>query len=205
MMKEEYINQIVNEVNASAIKNQSLKDDLIDHICCLVEEHLKSGDNFDVALNKAYEQTCPNGIDEIEKEAIFLINYSKILLLKRITYIIGFIAAASLSIGILMKLIYAPYSNMLLALGAVGLIFLFMPLLLVGRVKKIANKVLSERLKWITGLSSMLVFAFSLTFKMLHLQGAVLLLALSFILFSFGFLPFLFFRMYRKSLDEAVD
>jgi hypothetical protein len=39
--------------------------------------------------------------------------------------------------------------------------------------------------------------------KLQHLMGAAFMLGLSFLVFGFGFLPFLFFRMYKKSVEEV--
>ena len=57
-------------------------------------------------------------------------------------------------------------------------------------------------MKWIFGILSIALLVAAISMKMLHLMGAALLLMLGFLVFGFGFLPFLFFRMYKKSVDE---
>jgi hypothetical protein len=60
---------------------------------------------------------------------------------------------------------------------------------------------LSDKLKFILGSISRLVMAIAIAFKILHLPGADQLLILGTGLFTFGFLPFLFFSMYKKSIS----
>ncbi len=203
MIQAEHEDQIIQQVEASNIKNQSLQADLIDHLCCLVELEMKRGLDFTNAYEEALNQTAPNGLDEIEKETIFLLNYSKIIFMKRLTYALGYLSALSWAVGIFFKLMHLPGTILLLYTGGSGLAFIFLPLLLVNRFKKSTTKLLSERLKWILGVASGFMFMLASWMKFGHLMGANIVLALSFFVFGFGFLPFLFFRMYKKSVTEV--
>ncbi|MEQ6167540.1 MULTISPECIES: hypothetical protein [unclassified Ekhidna] len=202
MIAEEHEDRIIGEVNQSAIKDQALKDDLIDHFCCLVEIEMDNGHSFEVAMEKAYQQTAPNGLEEIQKETIFLLNYSKIMFMKRLMYVVGYLFTVTWMAGIAFKLLHLAGASVLLGIGALGLAFIFIPMFLINRYKNFAREVLSERLKWIFGGISFLLLVTSITMKLLHLMGAGLMLGLSFLVFGLGFLPFLFFRMYKKSVDE---
>ncbi|MEM6828923.1 MAG: hypothetical protein AAGA66_10075 [Bacteroidota bacterium] len=202
MILPEYEERIIRHVETSEISNQSLKEDLIDHLCCLVEMELKAGNDFNDAYEKALQQTAPNGLNEIQNETIFLLNYSKIMLMKRLTYVLGYIFALAWVIGIFFKLMHLPGATILMFSGGTGLAFIFFPLLLINRFKKSATKLLSERLKWVFGVASVIIFMIASWMKFAHLMGAGVILAFSFLVFGFGFLPFLFFRMYKKSVDE---
>ncbi|MEQ8905902.1 hypothetical protein [Ekhidna sp.] len=202
MIAEEYEDRIIEEVEKSTIKNQTLKDDLIDHFCCLVEIEMDRGSSFEKALEKAYLQTAPNGLEEIQRETIFLLNYSKIMFMKRLMYVVGYLFTVTWIAGIAFKLLHLAGAGVLLGIGALGLAFIFIPMFLINRYKNFAREVLSERLKWIFGGISFLLLVTSITMKLLHLMGAGLMLGLSFLIFGIGFLPFLFFTMYKKSVDE---
>lgn len=202
MIAAKYEEEIIKKINSSSIKDQALKDDLIDHLCCLVEINMGKGSSFEDALNMAYHQTAPNGLDEIQQETIFLLNYGKIMFMKRFTYSTGYLFALISMIGIAFKLMHWPAATLLSFIGGSGLVFIFLPLILINRFKAQANRVLSERMKWILGVLSGMLFMLASYMKVLHLQGAAIILMLSFLLFGFGYLPFLFFRMYKKSLNE---
>lgn len=202
MIGEEHEQLIIDAVEKSQIRNQSLKDDLIDHLCCMAEIHMEKGAAFQDALQAALVQTAPNGLNEIEKETIFLLNYSKIILMKRLTYISGYLFSLVWVGGALFKVLHLAGAGEMLTIGGVGLAFIFFPLLIINRYKNLAREVLSERLKWILGGISLLLLILSISMKLLHLMGAGLLLSISFLVFGFGFLPFFFFRMYKKSVAE---
>lgn len=202
MISAEYEERIIQEINGSGIKNQALKDDLIDHFCCLVEIEMEKGCSFEMALQKAYSQTAPNGLEEIQQETIFLFNYSKIMFMKRLTYAAGYLFALTWIVGIFFKIMHLPGAMVLMFGGGSGLAFIFLPMLLVNKYKQIAREVMTERLKWILGFASLFLFMIASWMKFAHLQGAAMMVSISFLIFGFGFLPFLFFRMYKKSVEE---
>ncbi len=202
MITEEQEQVIIDQVESSKISNQSLKEDLIDHLCCLTEIQMDKGASFEDALKVAQVQTAPNGLSEIEKETIFLLNYSKIIFMKRLTYLSGYLFSLIWAAGAIFKTLHLPGASEMLTGGGIGLVFIFFPLLMINKYKYLAREVLSERLKWILGGITLGLLILSISMKLLHLMGAGEMLAISFLFFGFGFLPFFFFRMYRKSVEE---
>jgi len=202
MISDEQVDFIAEEIRKANVKNEALRDDLIDHMCCLVEIDMDRGVPFEEAYQRAYHQTSPNGYGEIQQETVFLLNYNKIMNMKRLTYISGFAFTLSLTAGVFLKLLHLPGAPALLAIGMCGILFVFLPMLIVLRYKQLAVQVLSERLKWIFGVLSFVLFMVASWMKLTHLMGAGVMLGLSFFVFGFGFLPFLFFRMYKASIEK---
>ncbi len=203
MISEEFEERIIEEIESSGIRSQALKDDLIDHFCCLVEMFMAKGNDFERSLALAYEQTAPNGLDEIQKETIFLLNYSKIMFTKRLIYVSGYLFSILWITGALFKILHLQGAGFLLGVGGIGLALIFFPLLFLSRYKFWVREVLSERLKWIIGSISIMLLVIAISMKMLQLMGAAFMLGASFLVFGFGFLPFLFFKMYHRSLNEV--
>ena len=85
--------------------------------------------------------------------------------------------------------------------GFMGFIFVYVPLLAFDRYKANIRWMLSDKLKFILGSISGLLMTIAIAFKILHLPGADQLLLSGTGLFTFGFLPFLFFTMYKKSIS----
>jgi hypothetical protein len=56
----------------------------------------------------------------------------------------------------------------------------------------------------LAGVTSSVSVGISLLFKLWHLQGADHLLAGGVLLFAFGFLPLLFFSLYKRALATPV-
>ncbi len=197
----EQVAAIKHVIGQSAITIDTLKDDLLDHLCCIVERKMEKGLGFETSLKEALLELAPDGLDEIQRETIFLLNSTKIMLMKKIMYSIGLITSISMSIGLTLKFLHWPGSEELFTYGFVGFLLLFLPMLAIDRYKHNLSKSLSEKLRIGLGYLSAFLLVFSIAFKVFHLTGANLLLLSGMCIFSFGFLPFLFFNMYKKSLS----
>jgi biotin transporter BioY len=120
--------------------------------------------------------------------------------MKRIMYLIGLLASMATSLGLIFRILNWPGGMELIIGGTFGFTFLFLPMLALNHYKSEVHRELSERVKLVLGYASAILFATSVLFKIMHLQGADILLLLSGLVFAFGFLPFLFFRMYKQSV-----
>jgi len=202
MIDDKYVDQIIERIDNSNIKRKELKDDLIDHFCCLIEMDMKKGVDFEQAYNRAYEQTCPNGFDEIQRETVILLNYKLLLIMKKVTFLSGFIFSAAFTLGAGLKVLHLPGAGVLLILGMAGLVGIFLPMLIINHFKRNLKTLMSEKIQWILGSLSISMMTVGSVFKAMHWQGAGILLALGILLFVFGFLPVLFFKLYRQSLQR---
>jgi hypothetical protein len=205
MITDEQFSFISQKIKHSDIAAKEIQDDLIDHFCCMVEIEMQRGKSFEEAYQNAYQQTTPNGFEEIQQETFFLLNHKKIILMKQFTYISGYLFALSTTVGAFFKVMHFPGANIMLFSGLLGLSFIFLPLLLVNKFKDKVFNVMSEKLKWIFGTASMMLILLGSGFKILHLQGAMVIFGLGMISFGILFLPFLFFRMYKSSQEEAFN
>ena len=202
MIEEQYVDRIMYEIDGSTIRRKELKDDLVDHFCCLVEMDMKKGVGFDEAYQRAYKQTCPNGFDEIQRETVVLLNYKLLMLMKRATFISGFLFSAMFTAGAIMKVLHLPGSALLLMLGMLGLAGFFLPLLVINHFKRNLKTLLSEKLQWFFGCISLVAMGVGSVFKAMHCPGAAMLLGLGGIIFISAFLPILFYKLYKRSLQE---
>lgn len=200
-LSEEQVDYIREAIEQSGITLDSLKEDLLDHLCCVVEHEITKGLSFEEAYAKALHQVCPNGMGEIQRETIFLLNFTKIIRMKKFMYAIGLLASISVSIGWLMTLLHWPGGQNLFNYGFLALVLVFVPMLAFDRYKVNISQVLSERLKLILGFASAFLTGLGVVFKLLHLMGANIIFTLGVLLFAFGFLPFLFFRMYKNAVE----
>ncbi|MEM9987114.1 MAG: hypothetical protein AAF804_18625 [Bacteroidota bacterium] len=188
-------------VDAQGLKLRTLRDDVIDHLCCVMETELSKGKSFEQSLDKALADLAPNGLMGMQDQTIFLLNSKRILFMKKLMYSIGFLGSLTLTAGVTFKLLRLPYATELFTVGFLTLLLVFIPLLAIDRYKVALSKALSVRLKIILGAVAAGVTGLSGLFKLLHLQGADLLLMLGALVFAFGFLPFYYFTMYQQSVD----
>ena len=199
-VSQEQIASIHGVIEHSSITIDTLKDDLLDHLCCVVEVKMTKGSGFEISLKEALDELAPDGLNAIQLETIFLLNSTKIMRMKKIMYSIGLITSLSMTMGITFKFLHLAGSEELFTYGFVGFLLLFLPMLAIDRYKHNLGKSLSEKLRIGLGYLSAFLIVFSIAFKLFHLDGANLLLLSGMCVLSFGFLPFLFFNMYKKSL-----
>ncbi len=89
---------IEQELRESGLDHLPLFDEMVDHICCMVEANLNLGCSFQEAKQLAFEKLGPKEINEYQKQTDFLLQQNKILM-KRITVAVCFIAGACLMIS----------------------------------------------------------------------------------------------------------
>lgn len=118
-LTNEQIQFIKEKINSSKIQSQELKDDLIDHFCCFIEDEIAKGSDFNSAYEKAYTIICPDGFEELENETFFLFNYKKLKSMKRIIYISAYLSAFIFASSIVFKIQHWPYTRYMLISSAV--------------------------------------------------------------------------------------
>ncbi len=192
---------IADFVDAQGLTLPSLRDDVIDHLCCVIEQDLHKGKPFDQLLQAAVLDLAPHGLKDIQTQTVFLLNSKRIIVMKKLMYLVGFLGAITLTAGVTLKLLNIPWGYELFSVGFLTLLLGFIPLLALDRYKVAISKALTERLKIILGAAAAVMVGLSGVFKILHLQGAEALLMLGAIVFAVGFLPFFFFTMYKRSVS----
>lgn len=188
-------------VRQSGIRNPDLQNDVVDHLCCAIEIKMAGGAELQTALDEAAAELAPEGLIRIQDETVFLLNSTKIIRMKKVTYTIGALSAMSFVLGWCFGMMHWLGARELSIFGLLGFVLLYVPLLIIDRFKTKIRWVLSEKLKFILGAISGLLLTGAVFFKILHLPGADQLLLLGTGLFTFGFLPFLFFTMYKNSVS----
>ena len=178
-----------------------MKDDLIDHFCCAIEEEMKKGENFQKSYDKAYHNICPDGFDEIQRETIFLLTYKKIKVMKRLLYVTGYLTAIGITTTICLKSTQTSGGAIALFVSFLLLMFLFLPSLFLNLYKRELTKTFTNKLMYIFGFIGILFLVASLLFKFMHWGRVSFFLLTSMAILNFVVFPFLFYKMYRKSIE----
>jgi hypothetical protein len=200
-LSKDCIDIIRYRIDQSDVTMDTLRDDLLDHLCCVVEQKIDEGQSFEFALQEAFHELAPHGLDEIQRKTFYLLKSPKIIFMKKVMYLIGLITTISMSLGWTFRILNWPGGNELLTYGFLGFVLLFIPMVAVNYFKVNLHGALSEKLRIVLGVSSGIIVGLAIVLKFLHLPGADQLLFGGTLLFSFGFLPFLFFNMYKKAVS----
>lgn len=188
-------------VSDGSITIRTLKEDVIDHLCCVVEHKLENGMSFEQAIKEALIELAPDGLQEIEEETIFLFNVNKSIHMKKVMYSIGLISSMVMSLGWLFRIFQWPGGPELSNYGFFVFALLFVPMLAINQFNISIKKTIPEKLRIMLGLFSGVVTCIAVFFKIMHLPGADYLMLTGGLLFIFGFLPMLFLTMYKKSIS----
>lgn len=198
-LTDEQIEFIADQVNKSKINSNELKEDLIDHFCCIIEDDIRLGKSFEESYNRAYQIVCPNGFEEIHQETILLLTSKNIIIMKKLLFSLGFITTIFLVTSFLFKALHLPGAGVLLVIASFVLTFVFVPLVLLYFYRKQFSKYVSYKMKYVFGYIGLALLLTGAVFKIMHWPGAGLLFMISVTVINFGFLPFLFYRLYRTS------
>ena len=131
---ESQLEYIRADVQQRGIQMYSLVEDLVDHICCAIEER-EEGD-FDQIYQTVIDSFGDEGLYKIEEATIKLLTFKREKNMKKALYLIGFIATFLSSTGILFKTLHWPGANMMLVVGIVMINIGFLPLYFYDKYKR---------------------------------------------------------------------
>lgn len=193
-----------NEVEKNQLSIETLKEDLLDHLCCTTEAKMDGGQTFEAALKLALNELAPDGLMELERETNFLLNNSTYTPMKKVMFLIGCICSMAISLGWLLKFldVLLPLGNMLFGLGSFGFMLVFLPMLAVMHFRT-TNKPIAEKLRFVFGVSSVIIIGIAILARLMRLPGADEVMIIGLVIFTFGFLPFLYFTLYKKSIQSS--
>ncbi|MCD4770412.1 MAG: hypothetical protein K8R35_09620 [Bacteroidales bacterium] len=151
-----------------------LYDDLVDHICCDLEESIRSGDDFDKAFRAFRLRIGGNGLTNIQKDTLFAVD-SKYRKMKKTMKISGVAGTVLLGLSPVFKFLHLPGAGILLSLGALILVSLFLPSSLMVLWKE-SNS--GKRLfLFTTAFLASALFIIGVLFKVQHWPGSGIILS----------------------------
>jgi hypothetical protein len=73
-LTNQQIDFIANDIRRRGIEIESLQDNLLDHICILIENHLKENGNFEACYQEVIRTFYSHSLKEIEAETLLLVS-----------------------------------------------------------------------------------------------------------------------------------
>ena len=196
VLNETQIEQIAGTVNASAIASAEMKDDLIDHLCCMVEDEMSKGKEFETAYREALQRFCPNGLDEIQSETVFLMPSKSRKKLERTLNVSGFISLTGVLATVIMKMLHVPGAGILFLTTAFVVLFMFFPAVFVRLFRHAPGK---KPIYYYFGFSGALFGVIAVLLHTMHWPGTSLLLLLAVVFVYIAVFPLFFFKSFKKS------
>ena len=201
MLSKEQITRLELLIGREKIGIPGLADDLLDHLCCSVEEIMEEGFSFEEALPAAYIKIFPGGIKEIEEDVISILTPNTKTAMKKAIYAAGFVSAFLISTGLLFRFMHWPPAAILLSLGFLVLLLGVVPLVIVVTSRDYAILPAAERARIISGVIAAALISSGMFFKVQHWPSANIQFVSGMFVLNVFFLPLLFYKLYKRTTN----
>ena len=195
-LSDEQIAYILDDIRRNGIELEDLQSNLLDHICCIIEENLEENGDFDQFYSTTIKTFYKKGLREIEEETISLLTYKNYYVMKKTMLVSGIVSASLLTIGIILKFLHMPGAAVGIVLG-IGLVsFLFLPLLFLLKIKE--KRETKDKFLIGFGTLSAILMSIAILFKIQFWPGANMMAVVSLLILLLLFLPVYFFTGIRN-------
>jgi hypothetical protein len=199
-LDEAQIDRVLSVIRQESPGGSSLEDELLDHFCCFIEDHMAGGSSFQESLQRAYQSITPKGIEEIEEELQLLLNYKPQTIMKRIFYVSAFIVTFSLMFSLLGRhWHWEAGANYMQLAGNLALLFLLLPSVSVMAIRNTKLLSRTDIFRMFTGILAGVALSTGMIFKALHFPYANILISSGMLVLMFVFLPVFFWQLYKRS------
>lgn len=174
---------ILDDIKANGIVLEDLQNNLLDHICCIIEEEKPDEVDFHVFYPTVISTFFQHELKEIQDETEKLLTFKNYYAMKRTLKISGFVSIGLLMTASILKTFHLPGAGAAYVLGGVFFSLIFLPLMIIFSVK---NNV-SKNEKWVVSLGFVLgmVACLGVLFKVMHWPYANIMMRSSTTLFIF--------------------
>jgi hypothetical protein len=202
LLNDKEIDFIHNDLIQRGIVLEDLQQNLLDHICCIIEEELEQGEDFESYYQKIVPRFYKKNLVELEEETFLLLTFKHFYTMKKLMIGSGILSIAILGAGILFKYMYLPGAAALISSGILLLSLVFLPLYFTLKMKE--EKQVREKI--LIGLTSLVCISVSLSilFKVMHWPGANVLGLAALFTLLLVFLPVYFVTGIRNA-DTKVN
>ncbi len=169
-ISDEQIDFISADIKRRGIQLQDLHDNLLDHICCQIENNLEENGDFEKLYSELIKRFYKTELWEIEEETLSLLIFKNFYTMKKVMLISGFISSFLVMTGILFKFMHWPGAAAMLVLGIGSCSLIFLPLLFVLKVKESVD--LKNKFIVMVGMFSAICLSLGILFKIMHWPGA---------------------------------
>ncbi len=184
------------DIKSRGIEIQDLHDNLIDHICCIVENEMKQGEDFETFYRAALPRFFREELKEIQIETVNLLRYKNYYQMKKTMHLSGLATVIFTTLGAVLKTMHLPGAGITIFLGGFLFSLVFLPLLIAIKFKDEESKV--DKVVISVGLVLAILLSMGMIFKLMHWPYATFLLKYTTIVFTFLYVPVYFFSRVKR-------
>lgn len=199
-LSELQVEFVSDEIRERGVDLDDLHEDLLDHICTSIERRMDDGEPFESAYEQTIKLFGPGGLMQVQEQTLFFLTQMNETM-KKFSIGFGLASTALLLAGMLFKIQHWPGAGILLVLGNFFLVGLYLPFMMVHKLRESKK---DDYLTIILGFVGLALFASGSTFKIMHWPLASILLWAGFLTLTLGFMPLFFLRRYKSSNNKSI-
>jgi len=195
-LTEEQIDFIHSDIAKRGIALESLRNDLLDHVCCIIENEYDGRTDFAIFYTEVIKRFYKSELKEIQEETMLHLTFKNYYVMKKIMIYSGAFTAFTLIIGSFFKIMHYPGAGALFALSIFTASLLFLPLNFL--LKSREEKKLLDKFIIGSGFFAFMLFSLGILFRIQHWQGAMYLWLAAFVITFLIFIPMYFVNGIRN-------
>lgn len=188
--------ELVSAQVRSSVNSTLLAEELIDHLCCSIENKIEQGTEFSAALEIALSDLCNHNISQIETQTVFLLTLTNSYPMKKLIYLTGFLATTSILLGFVFRTLHWPGAAWIMLFGHAAL---FISMLSMLFRKRSTNSTMAT-IRSYTGIISGMLIAVGGMFKIMHWPTANIQMVIGMFLLLTVVVPAYFWQLYKSEL-----
>lgn len=195
-LSDEQVDFILDDLKANGIVLEDLQHNLLDHICCIIEEEITDGEDFYAFYKKVLPRFYQKELKEIQEETNNLLKFKNYYAMKKILNISGIVSALLTILGAVLKTNHLPGAAVCIVLGGGIFSLIFLPLMIALKFKD-EEKTTD---KWVLSFGFLIAMIISLgvVFKIQHWPYANIMMQGGLSAFVFAYVPLYYLSRIRR-------
>lgn len=195
-VSDEQVDFILREVQARGVTIEDLQWNLVDHMCCIIENEMSDTDDFYLFFERQLPRFFNDNLREIQEETELLLTFKHFYAMKKTLIYAGLTASFFTLLGSFLKVMHWPGAAICLILGIGIFCILFLPLMILLKFKdEVTN---TDKLVQSFGLLTGMAASIGFLFKIQHWPFANILMFSGLVGFTFLFVPLYFVTRVRR-------
>ncbi len=199
-LTDEQVDVVLNEIKARGVTIEDLQYNLLDHMCCIIENEMGEDDDFHQFLNAVFPRFFNENLVEIEQETILLLTFKNYYAMKKTMYLTSVLVTVFMLLFSIFKIFHLPGAAFLFVIAVLLFSLLFLPLLILLKLKEDTKK--TEKLVLSFGFLLGISASLGVLFKIMHWYFAGKLMLSGVSIFTFVYVPLYYFTQIRTEKDR---
>ncbi|MFH0757178.1 MAG: hypothetical protein V2B15_07825 [Bacteroidota bacterium] len=199
---DDNIDRMKSDLVSRGLTYERLMDDILDHVCCMVEENMQEGFDFDSSYERVMGSIGENHLPEIQHQTLLNLD-KKYQRMKNFTYVFGLSSALLAIVGAFFKRMHWPGAGILITVGIVLVVLVFLPLYFITSHREQVEK--KNPIYAIVGYLTIALLLAGALFKLMHWPGAGMMIQVGIGFLIVGFIPLYVVNAFQKGGKKKVQ